>query len=151
PAAAGWRVATARCLPYGQALTFWPLRGMLTELLGAEFTGERVAAVLMASGHAPEEAERLAGLVLATLGVESEGATEREQPYHAWRTLLEALARAAPRIIVFEDLHWASESLLDLVEYVMSPRTQAALLIISTSRPELLDHRPAWGGGRRSF
>ncbi|HEV2237412.1 MAG TPA: adenylate/guanylate cyclase domain-containing protein, partial [Ktedonobacterales bacterium] len=111
PAAAGWRVATARCLPYGQALTFWPLRGMLTELLGAEFTSERVAAALLAGGHAPDDAERLADLVLATLGVESGGATEREQTFHAWRALLEALARAAPRIIVFEDLHWASESL----------------------------------------
>ncbi len=57
----------------------------------------------------------------------------------------------APRIVVFEDLHWASESLLDLVEYIMRPRTQAALLIVATSRPELLDRRPLWGGGRQNF
>jgi hypothetical protein len=54
-------------------------------------------------------------------------------------------------VVVFEDLHWASDSLLDLVEHVMHHRTRAALLIIVTSRPELLDRRPAWGGGRRNF
>jgi predicted ATPase len=58
---------------------------------------------------------------------------------------LETLAAEAPRIVVFEDLHWASESLLDLVEYLMQPRTQAPLMIVATSRPELLDRRPGWG------
>jgi len=151
PPAAGFHVATARCLPYGHALTYWPLRGLLEGLLGEAFTPERVAAVLAKGGHGPDEADRLAELVLATLGIEAEGATERDLIFNAWRALLEALAREAPRIVVFEDLHWASESLLDLVEHVMHPRTQAALLIISTSRPELLDRRPGWGGGRRSF
>src|SRR5262249_7584790 len=76
---------------------------------------------------------------------------ERERAFAAWRLLIEALARQAPRIVVFEDLHWASESLLDLVEHVTHPRTRAALLIVVLSRPELLDRRPSWGGGRRSF
>jgi predicted ATPase len=52
----------------------------------------------------------------------------------------------------FEDLHWTSESLLDLVEHVMHPRTQAPLMVIAISRPELLDRRPNWGsGGRENF
>jgi class 3 adenylate cyclase len=151
PRASGFRVATARCLPYGEELTYWPLRGLLAELLGEPFTPARVAEVLTEGGHSADEAAHLAGLVLATLGIEPEGTSERELIFAAWRTLLEALARLAPRVVVFEDLHWASDSLLDLVEYVMHPRTQAALLIISTSRPELLDRRPGWGGGRRSF
>ncbi len=53
--------------------------------------------------------------------------------------------------MVFEDLHWASDSLLDLVEHLMHPRTQAPLLIVALSRPELLDGRPQWGGGQSSF
>jgi class 3 adenylate cyclase len=153
-AAEGWQVATARCLPYGQALTFWPLRGLLEELLAepAEaFTVEHVEAALTQDGQPPEEARDLAGAILATLGIESDETAERELIFHAWRVLLEALARQAPRIVVFEDLHWASESLLDLVEHVMQPRTHAALLIIATSRPELLDRRPTWGGGRRNY
>jgi class 3 adenylate cyclase len=152
--AEGWQVATARCLPYGQSLTYWPLRGLLEGLLGdpaTHFTVARVAALLTQDDRPPEEARELAAAILAPLGIEMEGAVERDLIFHAWRVLAEALARQAPRILVFEDLHWASESLLDLVEYVMQPRTRAALLIISTSRPELLDRRPAWGGGRRSF
>ncbi|HEX9035882.1 MAG TPA: adenylate/guanylate cyclase domain-containing protein [Ktedonobacterales bacterium] len=151
----GFHVAITRCPPYGQTLAYWPLRGLLDELLGAPHNRERVAAALVAAGHTPEDAERLAALALATVGVESksesDAGAEREVIFSAWRLLVEALAKQAPRIIVFEDLHWASESLLDLVESVMQPRNEAPLLIVATSRPELLDRRPAWGGGRRNF
>jgi class 3 adenylate cyclase len=149
--AEGWQIATARCLPYGQTLTYWPLRGLLDELLGEQFSLERVAAIFAAEGHPTADAERLAELLLATLGVEAEEHAERESTFSAWRLFIEALGRQAPRMVVFEDLHWASESLLDLVEYIMRPRTQAALLIVATSRPELLDRRPLWGGGRSNF
>ena len=149
------QVATAHCLPYGQTLTYWPLRGLLEELLGGEITTDAVASVFAAAAYSAEDAQRLAELVLAALGIESgieSGAqVESDALYNAWRLLIESLARQAPRIIVFEDLHWASESLLDLVEHIMQPRTQAALLTVATSRPDLLDRRPAWGGGRRNF
>ena len=147
----GFRVATARCLPYGQTLTYWPLRGLLEDLLGSSFTPGHVAEAFVSGGQSADDAERLAELVLALLGVESEDTSPREAIFNAWRLLLEVLAAAAPRIVVFEDLHWASESLLDLVEYLMRPRTQAPLMIVATSRPELLDRRPGWGGGRRNF
>jgi class 3 adenylate cyclase len=154
--AEGWQVATARCLPYGQSLTYWPLRGLLDELLGASFSPELVREAYVAGGQTSEDAVRLAGLLLASLGVDVRGEAaewqlERESTFNAWRLLVEALARQAPRIVVFEDLHWASESLLDLVEHVTHPRTQAALLIVVLSRPELLDKRPTWGGGTRNF
>ncbi len=147
----GWRIATAQCLPYGQTLTYWPLRGLLEEMLGVAFSLEAVTDVYIAGGYTPEDAARLAGLALTALGVEVEGQVESEALFSAWRLLIEALAKRSPRIIVFEDLHWASESLLDLVEHVMQPRTVAPLLIIATSRPELLDRRSGWGGGLRSF
>jgi class 3 adenylate cyclase len=153
--AEGWQVATARCLPYGQSLTYWPLRGLLDQLLGAPFSPALVRAAYAAGGQIEEDAARLADLLLASLGVEagSEPAlsVERESTFAAWRLLIEALARQAPRIVVFEDLHWASDSLLDLVEHVTHPRTRAALLIVVLSRPELLDRRPAWGGGTRNL
>jgi hypothetical protein len=161
----GWQVAVARCLPYGQSLTYWPLRGLLDELLGAPFTSELVREAYVAGGQTDEDAERLTGLLMASLGVETKVGTgveagvemgqgqqvERERAFAAWRLLIEALARQAPRIVVFEDLHWASESLLDLVEHVTHPRTRAGLLIVVLSRPELLDRRPGWGGGTRNF
>jgi class 3 adenylate cyclase/tetratricopeptide (TPR) repeat protein len=146
-----WKVATARCPPYGQTLTAWPLRGLLDELLGERFSLERVAEVFTTGGHAEADATRLAEYLLAALGVETGEQVQRESIFNAWRLFIEALARQTPLIVVFEDLHWASGSLLDLVEHVTHPRTNAPLLILVLSRPELLDRRPSWGGGRRSF
>ncbi|MGO8950307.1 MAG: ATP-binding protein, partial [Ktedonobacterales bacterium] len=148
----GFRVAFSRCLPYGQTLTFWPLRGLLTELLGGEPEKSHLQAVFRQAGYRTEDATRLADLILATLGIEeTSAAADRESIFAAWRLLIEALSTEAPRIIVFEDLHWASESLLDLVEHIIHLRTSAALLLIALSRPELLDRRPTWGGGRQNF
>jgi class 3 adenylate cyclase/tetratricopeptide (TPR) repeat protein len=146
-----FHVATARCLPYGQTLTYWPLRGLLTDLLGGEIDKPHVTEAFVRGGNTPEDAVRLADFVLTTLGIECEGATDRESIFTAWRLLVESLARQAPRIVVFEDLHWASESLLDLVEHIMHPRTQVPLFIVVLSRPELLERRPTWGGGRQNF
>jgi class 3 adenylate cyclase len=147
----GFQVATARCLPYGDHLTYWPLRGLLEGLLGGAFSHERVAEAFAQAGNGAADSARLADLVLATLGIERDGQSDRASIFSAWRLLVEAVARQAPRIVVFEDLHWASESLLDLVEHIMSPRTQAAVLLVALSRPELLDRRPEWGGGQRNF
>ena len=149
--AEGFQVATARCLPYGDHLTYWPLRGLLDGLLGGAFSRERLTETFARAEHTAKDAARLADLVLATLGIERDGQSDRASIFGAWRLLVEAVAREAPRIIVFEDLHWASESLLDLVEHIMSPRTRAAVLLVALSRPELLDRRSAWGGGQRNF
>ncbi|HEX6798675.1 MAG TPA: adenylate/guanylate cyclase domain-containing protein [Ktedonobacterales bacterium] len=153
----GFQVATARCLPYGDHLTYWPLRGLLEGLLGGAFSHERVTQAFTRMGHSADDATWLADRVLATLGIERDGHDgqssdgDRTSIFGAWRLLVEAQARETPRILVFEDLHWASESLLDLVEHIMSPRTQAAVLLVALSRPELLDRRPSWGGGQRNF
>ena len=147
----GFQVATVRCLPYGQTLTYWPLRGLLSGLLGEEISKSGVVRAFTKGGNKPEDAARMADFVLATLGIEGERTVDRECIFGAWRLLIEVLAQQAPRILVFEDLHWASESLLDLVEYIIQLHTQAALLLITLSRPELLDRRPTWGGGRQNF
>ena len=141
----GFEVATVRCLPYGQTLTYWPLRGLLTGLLhGEETTKARLQTTFEEGGYKREDATRLAGLILATLGSEGESpsSTDRESLFSAWRLLIEVFARQTPRILVFEDLHWASDSLLDLVEHLLQLRSQCPLLVIILSRPELLDRRP---------
>ena len=152
----GWQVAVSRCLPYGQTLTFWPLRGLLRDLLGSAAGAEEeaqkqpVCEVFQAAGYQTDDAERLADHILTTLGAEERLSSDRESIFTAWRLLIEALALRSPRVIVFEDLHWASDSLLDLVEHILHVRTSAALLLVALSRPELLDRRPAWGGGRQN-
>lgn len=147
----GFRVATVRCLPYGQNITYWPLRGLLNDLLGDEVTKAQIEQVFCDGGYEAREAAKLADFILATLGMEKECAGERDCIFSAWRQLIEVRAQSEPLVIVFEDLHWASDSLLDLVEYLLQVHIQAALLFVTLSRPELLDRRPNWGGGRPNF
>jgi len=148
------RVAIAQCLPYGQRLTYWPLRAVLYRLIGAnedappEAVRDAIAAWLEA--HDAPDRERVAALLAATVGVGEQDAQDRAALFAAWRTLLEVAARAHPLVVVFEDLHWSSDSLLDLVEFVMQPRGDAPVLMIALTRPELLDRRTTWGGGRRN-
>ncbi|HEU5369761.1 MAG TPA: adenylate/guanylate cyclase domain-containing protein, partial [Ktedonobacterales bacterium] len=148
----GFCVAAVRCLSYGETMTYLPLQGFLQELLATEVSKEAVVARFTQSGYRAEDAQRLADHVLSTLGIGSEASsTNRELIFNAWRLLIETLVRQVPHILYFENLHWASESLLDLVEHIASSRVQASLLLIALSRPELLDRRPNWGGGRQNF
>ncbi|HZR39800.1 MAG TPA: adenylate/guanylate cyclase domain-containing protein [Ktedonobacteraceae bacterium] len=149
----GFQIATVGCPPYGQTLAYWPLRSLLVELLGSEISKAAVAGIFRQGGYTQEDAARLTDFALTALNIESEseGIVERECIFMAWRLLIEVLAQQAPRILVFEDLHWASDNLLDLVEYLIHQRIQAPLLLIALSRPELLDRRPTWGGGRQNF
>ncbi len=148
-------VATAQCLPYGSSVTYLPLRGFARATLGAESDAEIVARAREAFGSAGQtaaDAERLASLIGATFGAASESVErDREPLFNAWRLLIEALASRGPLVVVFEDLHWASDSLLDLVEHVTHPRTAAPLVMVALARPELIDRRPEWGGGRKNF
>lgn len=149
----GFRVASARCQPYGETMAYLPLQTLLRDLLGTEVSQEQVSACFMRGGYRADDATRLADHVLATLGRESaKGASaDRELIFNAWRLLIETLSRQTPHIIIFGNLHWASESLLDLVEHIFSLRSSTSLLLITLSRPELLDRRPNWGGGRQNF
>ena len=147
-------VATAQCLPYGQQLTYWPMRQVLFTLTGtseeakpAEVCGA-IGAWLRDLGV--EHADRDSKLLAATIGEAGTEGVDKDQLFAAWRSALEAAARRAPLVIVFEDLHWSSDSLLDLAEFVMQPRGDSAVLMIVLARPELLDRRPTWGGGRRN-
>ena len=149
----GFHIATARCHSYGEAMAYLPLQASLHELLGEEVTKERVAACFTQGGYKAEDASRLADHVLATLGVKGEGAVnvDREQLFNAWRLLIGVLSWQAKYILILENLQWASDSLLDLVTHISSLRVQRPLLMITVSRPELLDRRPHWGGGRQNF
>ena len=152
---AGATMATAQCLPYGAAVTFLPLRGLVRGLLGA--TGDtdlppRLRETFVAAGHSDADATRLAALIGTTLGDAGDSERrDREEIFTAWRLLIEALAARGPLVVVFEDLHWASDTLLDLVEHVTTSRTTGPLVMFALARPELLDRRPTWGGGRRNF
>jgi class 3 adenylate cyclase/tRNA A-37 threonylcarbamoyl transferase component Bud32 len=147
----GVQYSTALCLPYGQSLVYSPLRGLLAGLLGSKIDKPQVIDVFVRGGYTLEHASNQAEWIMTSLNMEEEESTNREAIFSAWRLLIELFANQAPCIVIFEDLHWASDSLIDLVEHIMHPRTQAPLLIIVLSRPELLERRPTWGGGRQNF
>ena len=148
------QVAIAQCLPYGQRLTYWPLRAVLYRLIGVGEDASPVdvrAAIAswLIANDAPDR-EEVGPLLAATVGAGEAEVLDRAALFAAWRTCVEVAARSHPLVIVFEDLHWSSDSLLDLVEFVMQPRGSTAVLMIALTRPELLDRRTSWGGGKRN-
>jgi len=147
-------VAIAQCLPYGQRLTYWPMRAILLSLVGLaddaspEAVRDALDAWLRAAGD--PEPERTAEQLAATIGAGEIETADRISLFGAWRRFVELAAVRTPVVLVIEDLHWSSDSLLDLVESILQPRADVPLLMIALARPELLDRRPSWGGGRRN-
>jgi predicted ATPase/class 3 adenylate cyclase len=137
-----------RCLPYGEGITYWPLAELVRDAVGQGLgSAEESVAAIAAQLPGEPRAEVIAERVAETLGVVRPGAARSEETFWAVRKLFEALARRRPLVVVFEDLHWAEPTLLDLVEYVADTRG-VPLLLICISRPELLERRPRWGGGK---
>ena len=147
-------VAIAQCLPYGQRVTYWPLRALLVRLVGLEGRGCAGGRARgdpgLASDRGVESPERAADLLAATIGAGEPEVIDRAALFAAWRTAIEVAARRSPLVLVFEDLHWSSDSLLDLVEFIVQPGAMRGAHD-RPHRPELLDRRPAWGGGRRNY
>ena len=151
----GATVATAQCVPYGAAVTFLPLRGLVRSLFDVARDEDMWSAVENAfidAGHPAEDARRLAMIIGMTLGDETQSERrDRDEVFSAWRLLIETFAARGPLVVVFEDLHWASDTLLDLAEHITMSRMATPLVIFALARPELLDRKPGWGGGRRNF
>ncbi len=146
------RSAHAHCPPYGQMLAFGPLRELLLDLLGLsddappEDVRLRIGGVLAGS-----DAARDAQLVALTVAPEGgPGEQERDAVFAAWRRLLVRFAAERPLAVVLEDIHNASDSVLDLVEQIAQPGVEAPLLMVCLARPDLLERRASWGGGRRN-
>jgi class 3 adenylate cyclase/tetratricopeptide (TPR) repeat protein len=143
------RVLTGRCLPYGEGITFWPLleivrdAAALSDKDGPDDARKKIAALLGAEEDGTLVAERVAQVVglARTPG-------EPEETAWAVRRLFEGLARDRPVVVIVDDLHWAEPTLLEVIEHVADWARDAALLVVCVARPELLDHRPAWGGGK---
>ena len=140
--AAEARVLTGRCLPYGDGITFWPLRELLAQAGAPQGTRQELEALLDGEADAARVAEWLAG----ALGPGGPGTLAPPEIFWATRRLLETLARRRPLVVVLEDLHWAEPTFLDLAEAVTGQARQG-LLVIGVARPELLERRPAWAAG----
>ena len=134
------RVLTGLCLSYGQGITYWPLVSMVRQLLDPE-RGCAAAAELMMRDS------KVAAAVGVLLG-EQEGVTSQAEIAWAARRLLESSAERAPLVAVFDDLHWAEPALLELIEHVADFSRDSPMLLLCLGRPELLERRPDWSGGK---
>ena len=123
------RVVRGRCLPYGEGITYWPVVEVLKQLPPARELDLDPAAVAAIEG---------------LLGDEPVVSSTEEIPW-ALRKLLES---AAPVLVVFDDIHWAEPAFLDLIEHVADLSRAAPILLLCLARPELLERRPGWGGGK---
>jgi class 3 adenylate cyclase/tetratricopeptide (TPR) repeat protein len=133
-------VLRGRCLAYGEGITYFPLVEML-EQLAAE---PRLSRLVMAD----PESRALLNTISSTVGLADEAILSREDTFRAVRRLLENLARSQPLVAIFDDIHWAEPTLLDLIDHVGDWSREAPILLLCMARPELLDSRPGWGGGK---
>src|SRR6202011_2160427 len=132
-------VLRGRCLSYGEGITYWPVISVVKELL--ETAGRSGAIELMTRD------ENVASAINALLGEQSVATSPSEIAW-AVRKLLESSADLKPLVVVFDDLQWGEPALLDLIEHVGDLSRDAAILVLCLARPELLDRRPGWGGGK---
>ena len=150
-----WR--QGRCLAYGDGVAFWALAEVVKAQAGiSERDSEAEAAekLHLAVEDAVEDAgdaRWVESHLRPLVGLETDtglGGDRRGEAFAAWRRFLEALAEERPLVLVLEDLHWADEGLLDFVDELVDWLSGIPLLVVCSARPELLERRPGWGGGK---
>jgi class 3 adenylate cyclase/tetratricopeptide (TPR) repeat protein len=141
-------VLRGRCLPYGEGVTYWSIAEMVKSSAGISDDDPIEQAFEKLRNTCEDEA--VADLLGLAAGVLDAVESERSQQEIAWavRTWTEQLAAAQPLVLVFEDVHWGEEPLLEVIEHLAAWVRTAPLLLVCLARPELLDVRPGWGGGR---
>ena len=161
------QVRRGRCLSFGSSVVYWPLSEMLRaecaivdgdpmEVAWAKLK-ERLGSLLASDGDEDDLARRIAplarllGIEVADMPAPPEGEdaqSAREAFFGAVRAYLEALAQGEPLVLAWEDIHWADEGMLDLIEY-LAQWLRAPVLQVCLARDELLSDAPGWGASRR--
>jgi class 3 adenylate cyclase/tetratricopeptide (TPR) repeat protein len=146
-----------RCLAYGEGVTYWALAEMIRMRAGI-VEGEEpepARAKLRASVEEhivdPDDRSWIEPRLAQLLGLEEREAREPEDLFSAWRRFFERLADQNPVALVFEDLQWADASLLAFIEYLLDWSRNHPIYVLTLARPELSEHHPSWGAGRRNF
>lgn len=156
-AARGGRVVRGRCLPYRERSAYSAFAMQVKELAGiydsdgVDLATDKLRA-LVERLVGKDEAAVVAGHLAILLGFETEAtAPDRDSLFHSVRVFIEAGARDEATTFVFEDIHWADPALLDLIELLATRLQDLPVLLLTLARPELLDARPAWGGGMLAY
>jgi class 3 adenylate cyclase/tetratricopeptide (TPR) repeat protein len=133
------------CLPYGEGITYWPLAEVVRQAAGIgdpDSVGEARARISTLLAGEPR-GSRVASVLWQALGL-AEGAASSADIAWAARKFLEALARERPLVVCLDELQWAEESFLDLIESVVARSRAAPILLLGLARPEFLRQRPGW-------
>ena len=155
PDLAYWR--RGRSLPYGEGVAFWALAEMVKAQAGilegepAEAAESKLRAAVAGLFEDEGDARWVEAQLRPLIGVAGSGELRgagREEAFAAWRRFFEAMTERRPLVMVFEDLHWADDALLDFVDELVDWARGEPLLVLVTARPELLARRPGWGGGK---
>jgi len=150
------RVIRGRSLPYGEVTPYGSFAAQVKQVAGmfdtdpVELACQKLdrATEALLDGDAAEVSQHIAMLI----GVGEEGGVnDRQTLFYSARRFVEALATEAPTVLVFEDIHVAAASMLDLLEAFASRVRDVPLLLLTQARPELLAERPAWGGGLPTY
>jgi class 3 adenylate cyclase len=167
-------VLEGRCPVYGEGITYWPLAEMLRSYCGfgaldsaeASYARLRLAVTeALRRASKPDDPEGIAAMLAHTIGLGKDGedgerrmmadpvesGQVQEGILRAWRVFFEAVATERSLLVLIEDIHWADDLLLDLLEYVAAKSSNTPLLLLCSARPELLERRPDWGGGKRNY
>jgi class 3 adenylate cyclase/tetratricopeptide (TPR) repeat protein len=143
-----------RCLAHGEGIAFWALSEMVRQRFGipqeapSAVIAEKLEAGLAEWVPDPEDRAFVAPRLGALLGVAEPG-LGRAELFAGWRLFFERLAENEPVILVFEDMQWADQGLLDFVDQLLDWSTSAPIFILVLARPELAGGRDGWPAGRR--
>ena len=164
-------IRTGHCPAYGAGIGYWALAEVIREqfeIVDTDDSGvawgklRRGIEELVSGAETDEPPERLAAMIGRPLGIEptedvailskpdgEDPQETRDRLFSAVRSVAEAVSRRRPLVLAFEDIHWADEGMLDLIEY-LARWVRGPVLLICLARDELLERRPGWGGGRRN-
>jgi class 3 adenylate cyclase/tetratricopeptide (TPR) repeat protein len=146
-----------RCLAYGEGVAFWALAEMVrmrARIAEDDPPGTALGKLRETlAGEVPEPAERefLEPRLAHLLGLADRMAPDKEDLFSAWRLFFERMAARHSVVLLFEDLQWADEGLLDFVEYLLDWSRAHPIYVLTLARPDLIERRAGWGAGRRDF
>jgi class 3 adenylate cyclase len=153
----GGRSVRGRSLPYRDSSAYGAFAAQLKQFTSI-FESDPIEVAVqklhdsVTSLLGPSEADEVAGHLAILLGFDRESSVaDRETLFFSVRRFIEAVAGDQPTMLVFEDVHWADRSLLDLIELLAARLRDLPILLLALARPELLDARPGWGGGLPAY
>jgi predicted ATPase len=147
-----WR--QGRSLPYGAETPYWALSEILKVHAGIlrtddpAVTEEKLRQAAQQAVPEPAEAEWVISQLRPLVGLPGDahgGGDRRSGDFAAWRRFFEGVAASLPLVVVFEDIHWADEGLLEFIDHLVAQSTGVPLLIVCTARPLLFERHPGWG------